>query len=244
MRKVRLMIKNDRIVLGENILITGQDFDYLTKVMRSKIDDEIEIFNGNCGDFMSKVTKMAKKGLVLEVFKQIKTQELPSNICLAFAPVKNVKSQFIAQKATELNVSRVQPIITNHSVIDSINSSKLEISINEACEQCETNSIATLSPIIKLEDLLKSDGIVDKILILCDESNNGQKASEILPQILKNRSENQEVMIFIGPEGGFSAKEFEEFYKLENLTSISLGKRTLRADTAIISGLSLVGEFL
>ena len=243
MRKIRLMVSVSSLNLAQNLEITGSDFDYLAKVMRVKIGDEIEIFNGSDGDFLAKIAQISKKSLALEVLQQIKEQESSSNICLAFAPVKNVKPQFIAQKATELNVSRILPIITHHSVIDSINTLKLEITVKEACEQCERNVIPTLSQIVKLSDLLAQNEIKDKILILCDESGKGQKASEVLPRILKNR-QNKEVIVFIGPEGGFSSAEFEKFYELENLTSISLGKNILRADTAMISALSLVNEYL
>ncbi len=243
MRKIRLLIKIDKIEPKNHVFINNQDSDYLIKVMRVKINDEIEIFNGQSGDFLSKIIKITKKEVTLEVLQKIKEQEPQGNICLAFAPVKNVKPQFIAQKSVELNVARLLPIITNHSVIDSINHEKLEISIKEACEQCERNSVPTLSPIIKLETLLKSPEINEKILILCDESGKGQKASEILPKILSNRN-NKEVIIFIGPEGGFSKEEFDRFYELRNLTSISLGKNILRADTAVISALSLVNEYI
>ncbi len=243
MRKIRLAVKNEHLSIKNQIEINDSDFDYLTKVMRVKIDDEIEVFNGKNGDFLAKISKIDKKSLFLEILQQIKPQETPSNICLAFAPVKNVKPQFIAQKAVELNVSRLLPIITKHSVVNSVNNEKLTINIKEACEQCERNSIPILSEIIKLETLLKSPEIQDKILILCDESGKGDKASEILPKILGNRN-NKEVVIFIGPEGGFSKEEFDRFYELENLTAISLGKNILRADTATISALSLVNEFL
>lgn len=243
MRKIRLAVKNEYLATKNQIEISNSDFDYLVKVMRVKIDDKIEIFNGKNGDFLAKIVKIDRKSVILEVLQQIKEQENLNNICLAFAPVKNVKPQFIAQKAVELNVSRLLPIITKHTVVKSVNHEKLIANIKEACEQCERNSVPILSEIVRLETLLKSPEIQNKILILCDESGNGEKASKILPKILSNRN-NKEVIIFIGPEGGFSKEEFEIFYELENLTSISLGKNILRADTAIISSLTLINEYI
>lgn len=238
------MVDCNRVNSGQKLQINGQDFEYLNKVMRSKIGDPIEIFNGKSGDFLATITEVSKRSLTVEVGKKIKDQESSSNISIAFAPVKNVKPQFIAQKAVELNVGKLIPVITKHSVVDSVNPEKLAISIKEACEQCETNFIPSLSEIIKLGDFLAKDETKEKILILCDESGRGQKASNILPEIAKNREKNQEVVVFIGPEGGFSEDEFKRFYECENLTPISLGKNILRADTAIISALTLVNEYI
>ena len=77
---------------------------------------------------------------------------------------------------------------------------------------------------------------------MCDESGNGKKASEIFAKILPNN--DQEIIIFIGPEGGFSKEELAKLYSLKNCFSLNLGPRILRADTAMISALTLVQEFL
>ena len=98
-----------------------------------------------------------------------------------------------------------------------------------------------LISIKKLENLLKENS-ENKILILCDESGNGKKASELLPKIaLKN---DQEIVILIGPEGGFSKEELIKLHSLKNCFALNLGPRILRADTAMISALTLVQEFL
>ncbi|HLD76743.1 MAG TPA: 16S rRNA (uracil(1498)-N(3))-methyltransferase [Rickettsiales bacterium] len=244
MRKIRLFIERNGLNLGFLTEITGQDFEYLTKVMRIKVGDEISVFNGFDGDFTAKITEISKKSLAISLKNQIRKQDLSTNITLAFAPVKNVRIDFIAQKAVELGVASFQPMITARSIVDKINFDRFKANIKEACEQCETNFIPQILPIKKLEKLLEDITLKDKILLLCDESGNGKKAQEILPKIAKNRSLNQEIMIFIGPEGGFSVEEFKKFRQIKNLHSLSLGKRILRSDTAIISALSLVQEFV
>lgn len=241
MRKIRLFIAQNQLEIGKNIEIKDQDFHYLANVMRVKNDDEIEIFNGFDGDFLAKTAELTKKSLKLIIFKKIKEQEKNTNITLAFTPVKNVKNEFIAQKATELGAGKIQPIITQHSIVDKINEDRFKLSIKEACEQCERNSIPELLSVAKLDKFLSQKDLSEKILILCDESGNGKKASEILPKISQK---NKEIVVLIGPEGGFSKEEFTRFYELNNLHSISLGQRILRADTAIISALALVNEFL
>lgn len=243
MRKVRLYVAKDPIEAGAKIIVESNDHHYLNKVMRLQNGDQIELFNGKNGDFLAQISQISKNQTSLQILNQIKQQQQKSNLTLAFTPVKNVKNQFLLQKAVELNCDHIAPIITNHSVVDNINIEKFKIVAKEACEQCESNVIPKIEPIIKLEQLLKQD-LSQKILILCDESGKGQKASKILPKIAKNRSENQEIIVFIGPEGGFSEEEFKKFYQLNNLHSISLGSRILRADTALISALTLVNEFI
>lgn len=244
MRKIRLFTQHQPLTSKQNVILEDKnDINYLKNVMRAKILDKIEVFNGQDGDFLAQILNISKNQISLQILNQIKGQEQNSQLTLAFAPVKNVKNQFLLQKAVELNCDRIIPIVTKHSVVDDINLEKLQIVAKESCEQCESNVIPKIEPIIKLEQLLKQD-LSQKILILCDESGKGQKASEILPKVAKNRVENQEIIVFIGPEGGFSEEEFKKFYQLDNLYSISLGSRILRADTALISALTLVNEFV
>lgn len=243
MRKIRLFIDKKSLKTNDLIEISEQDFHYLKKVMRVEINDEIQVFNGFDGDFKAKIAKIDKKSLEIIILDKIKEQEISNFTILAFAPVKNVGIDFIAKKATEIGVSAFLPIITSHSIIDKINISRFKANIKEACEQCEANFIPEILPIIKIDKLLESEFIKDKIIILCDESQNDKKAYEILPEIAKNRKKNQEILVLIGPEGGFSKEEFAKFYQIENLHSLSLGKRILRADTAMISALTLINQF-
>jgi 16S rRNA (uracil1498-N3)-methyltransferase len=241
MSLVRLFLNEININQDQRIEVTGNDFDYLIKVMRHKLDDEILIFNGNDGEFCAKITQINKKNCQITLTKQTKKQQSSSNITLAFAPVKNVRIDFIAAKATEMGVNKFQPIITHHSVVDKLNENRFQSNCKEAAEQCQRLDIPSLTKITKLNSYLKKLNS-DQILILCDESIESQKASKILSQL--PRHNNPEIIIFIGPEGGFSKEEFKTFYQIKNLTKISLGPRILRTDTAIISSLSLINEYL
>lgn len=252
MRKTRLFIAAKPLNTNIVIKIDGGDFDYLSKVMRKKIGDEICVFNGIDGEWRAEISGIEKRNLTLLLKERISQQMPESLVTLAFAPVKNVRIDFVAAKATEMGVGKFAPIITHHSVVDKINEDRFAANIKEACEQCERNDMPQILPIKKLEKFLNEVGISDisknqnseKILILCDESQRGLKASTILPKILADKNSQQEIIILIGPEGGFSKDEFEMMYKITNLYSISLGDRILRADTAIIAALALVNEFV
>ncbi len=241
MKKIRLFVAEKNLEIAVKIKISDGDFEYLTKVMRQKIGDEILLFNGLDGEFVARILTIEKKFLVAEIFKKISELKKPANITLAFALIKNVRIDFIAQKATELGVAKFQPVLTQRTIIDKINPDRFRANIKEACEQCERNDFPQICEVKKLEKFLTEKETSKKILILCDESHQGKKASEILKNIDVG---NKEIVILIGPEGGFSASEFEQMRQLKNLFAISLGSRILRADTAMISALTLVQEFL
>jgi 16S rRNA (uracil1498-N3)-methyltransferase len=244
MKKIRIYVKIVSIVENTIVEVESNDFNYLTKVMRKKVGDEISIFNGKNGQWLAKIIQISKKSCQIQAITQEKQQYNPPKITLAFAPVKNVRIDFIAAKATELGITKFQPIITHHSIVDKINLERFNANIKEAAEQCERLDLPEILSPVKLDSFLKKLG-QDKILILCDESGSGKKANKILSKINLIQKENlHEIIIFIGPEGGFSSQEFERFNQLSNLNKISLGPRILRADTAIISATTLVQEFL
>ena len=242
MRKTRLFINQSKITLNQRIEIRDNDFEYLTKVLRKKITDEISIFNGVDGEFKSVISTIEKKFLTLEIIEKISELQKAPNITLAFSLIKNVKIDVIATKATELGVSNFQPIITKRTIVDKVNNERFKANIKEACEQCERNDFPEVFEVEKLNKFLSNSKISEKILILCDESGNGLQAKEVLTKI--KLFENQEIVILIGPEGGFAEEEFAKMKELKNLYSMSLGPRILRADTAMISALTLVQEFL
>jgi 16S rRNA (uracil1498-N3)-methyltransferase len=245
MQKIRLFIAEKNLKLDSKVKIEAGDFDYLTKVMRQKIGNEILLFNGVDGEFLAKIFAIEKRFLIAEIKQKISELKKVPNITLAFAPVKNVRIDFVAAKATELGVARFQPILTQHTIVDKINAERFAANIKEACEQCERNDFPEISEIKKLDKILSDPQNSEKIFILCDESGKGLKASESLPMLRQAEHDvNREIIILIGPEGGFSKEEFVKMHALKNLYPIGLGPRILRADTAIICALTLVQEFL
>ncbi len=253
MKKIRLFIEEKNLNLDLQIKVFGSDFEYLTKVMRQKIGDEILVFNGVDGEFVAKIFALEKKFLHAKIIEKKSDLKKVANITLAFAPVKNARIDFIAAKATELGVASFQAIFTNRTIVDKINFERFKANIKEACEQCERNDFPQILPPKKLIKFLSESEAKNKIFILCDESHGGKKASEVLQKINVNKKseqkseekvEQKEIVILVGPEGGFCPEEFEKMRALKNIFAISLGPRILRSDTAIISAITLVQEFL
>jgi 16S rRNA (uracil1498-N3)-methyltransferase len=241
MRKIRLFINEKKLHQGLQIKVAEGDFDYLSKVMRQKTGDQVAIFNGNDGEFLAEIVTLDKKSLSLEVKEKIGDLKNVPNFTLAFAPTKNVAIDFVAKKGVELGVASFQPIITARTIVDKINEKRFCANVKEGLEQCERNDFPQICEIKKLDKFLSDKNSDEKIFILCDESGEASKASDILQKISHTK---KEIVILIGPEGGFSADEFTKMRSLKNLHSISLGPRILRADTAMICALTLVQEFL
>jgi len=241
MKHIRLLIESPLIKPNSIIEINDNDFNYLVNVMRKKIGEELLVFNGVDGQWLAQIIEVNKKNCLLKIISQNKTQYTPPKITLAFAPVKNIRIDFIASKATELGITKFQPILTQHTIVDKVNLERFKANIKEAAEQCERLDLPAIFEPIKLNSFLKKLK-ENQILILCDESGSGKKASEVLSKIIT--SNQSEIIILIGPEGGFSKTEFKQFDQTDNLHKITLGPRILRADTAIIAAITLVQEFL
>lgn len=240
MSNIRLYIDVAKINLNNPIKIDDKSFHYLIKVMRQKINDSIFIFNAIDGEFEAKITDISKKELyLLPIKKTADLSELPK-VTLAFAPVKNVRIDFIAAKSCEAGVTNFQPIITKHTIVKTINHDRFLANIKEACEQSNRVDLPKYNQPLTLNKFLQNCRN-DQILLLCDESGRGEKFIKTLSNL---SYKNKEIVVLIGPEGGFSREEFELMYKIPNLHPVSLGPRILRADTAIIAALMLVQEVL
>jgi len=242
--KIRLFVKNNNkisLIINQELEIANNDFEYLTKVMRQKVGNQIIVFDGSSGEFIGQITEINKKTLIIKLQQKIDELKKCPNITLAFAMVKNVRLDYIASKATELGVSNFQPLLTHRTIVDKINLDRFTANVKEAVEQCNRNDFPQIFPLIKLDKYLLNNSN-NKILIFGDESGNGESASKALPKItLQN---NQEIVLIIGPEGGFSSEEFLKLRQLKNSFALNFGPRILRADTAIICGLTLIQEFL
>jgi 16S rRNA (uracil1498-N3)-methyltransferase len=199
MRKIRLFIDEKELKIGGEIKIVDSDFNYLANVMRKKAGERVALFNGRDGEFQAVIREIGKKFLILVIEEKIAEVVKPLNVKLAFALIKNVGVDFIAQKATELGVASFQPLVTQNSVIDKINLERFQANVKEACEQCERNDFPEIFELKKLEKFLAETDISQKILILCDESGQGAKAGEVLTKVKMQRQENQEIVVFVGP---------------------------------------------
>lgn len=217
--------------LGENIIIEGNEFIHLKKVLRMTEGEKIIASINDEYDYYCTISKINKNDCILEIDEKQICPALPQrNITLfQMLPKKDYFDSILA-KSVELGVSKIVPFISEYCMIKDIKRERVETQIMTACKQCERSKLVEVTDPVKFEMLPKLLSEYDLALFAYEEETECFN-----PEILKNK---QNIAVIIGNEGGFSQKEGE---LLKNITnSISLGKRILRCDTAVTATLALV----
>ena len=228
MSKTRLYVEK-KLSLNIMIYIKNKQHHFLKNVLRIKIQDNILIFDGLTGEWLSKVVSINRDNIVLQVIKKTRELKPATDVWLIFAPIKLFRMNITIQKATELGVSRFVPCITQYTNQPKINIRNLKMNIIEAAEQSERLSLPLLDEPIKLDKIVENFA-KDRCLIFCNESH--EKLPIIYEALTKKVNQYNKWAILIGPEGGFSKQEVEKIISLKSTISVSLGERILRSDTA------------
>ncbi len=230
--KIRLFVEAP-LGAAQGIVLNKEQSNYLFAVMRLKTGAHISVFNGVDGEWLAEVTSANKRGGNLACIKQTAPLRLPPDLWLLFAPIKKARTAFIVEKATELGVARILPVLTDFTNTDRLNIARLRAHALEASEQCGGTYIPKVCAPEKLETVL-NDWPEDRRLIFCDESLSARPMHEVL-----GGKTGRKYAILIGPEGGFSSKEAEKLRAMPKVTPVTLGPRILRADTAAVTAISL-----
>ncbi|MDF2699589.1 MAG: rRNA ((1498)-N(3))-methyltransferase [Haloplasmataceae bacterium] len=215
--------------------ITGDDFHHIKNVMRMKINDEIYVSNQTVV-FYAKISDIDADYVLCEILSQVKTNsELPIKISIAQGLPKADKFEFVIQKLTELGVSEIIPVLSERSIIklDNKKEDKKLTRYNkiakEAAEQSHRVKIPNITEIMSVKELIKYSENYKYKLFAYEASNETDLI--YFKHVLKEIKTNENILVFIGPEGGISEKEVELF-KNNEFRVISLGKRILRTETA------------
>ncbi len=226
-----------KLAEGEQISLAQDQSHYLTNVMRARLGDRVALFNGQQGEWASTITSVQKRAVTLAISEKIREQRAEPDLWLAFAPIKKARLDFIAQKATELGVSHLFPVMTRRTIVDRVKTERLHANAIEAAEQCERLTVPSVGEPVKLEKLI-TDWPSERRLMFCDEDLSGEPAPLALNNVA-TKAEPGPWAILIGPEGGFDNHERALIRSLPNTTVCSLGPRVLRADTAAMAAISL-----
>ena len=184
---------------------------------------------------MAKISEIYKNTIIIDIIKKIRDVKIENDIWLLFAPVKKSPTEYIVQKATELGVSKIIPVITERTITKNLNLKRMQDIAIESSEQCERITIPEVCAVKKLKDLIPNwDN--DRIIFFCDETIRNNDAVKIDFQNLSTKSFGA---ILVGPEGGFSTNETNYLREKKFIRPIDLGPRILRSDTAVIAALSL-----
>ena len=228
--KIRLYVR-DQLCDAQIISLERNQANYLFAVMRQKVSDHILIFNNTDGEWLAEIINGSKRVVQLRCLSKIRPSLAPPDVWLFFSPIKKSRTDFIVEKATELGVAEIFPTHSEFTNSERINQSRLQAHAIEAAEQCGGTYVPKVHTICKLIDTLEK-WPESRNIFFCNEDN--LKPIGNLPSF-----PNGAWAIFIGPEGGFSKNEKNRFLKHPKTFSVSLGPRILRADTAVVSALTL-----
>jgi 16S rRNA (uracil1498-N3)-methyltransferase len=236
---------------GGEIALDRDQSNYLRNVLRLNPGDAVLLFNGRDGEWQAVLGGTAKKPVA--VLGQISREQPEANdLHFMFAPLKHARLDYMVQKAVELGVSRLQPVMTKHTQVTRINLERMRANVIEAAQQCGVLGVPEVGEPVTLKAIAGGSD-AGRLLVFCDEDAEVKdpvtaldgargRPSALLPA--DAASAPMAMAVLIGPEGGFSEDEREALLKRANIVRLSLGPRILRADTAAVAALTLVQAVL
>ena len=217
-----------RAALGEGarVELDAGQANYLGNVMRLGEGAELLTFDGSSGEWLARIAEAGKKRMALTIERRTREPEAIPDVWLAFAPVKRTQTDWLVEKATELGVAKLIPVITQRTIAERVKLERLESIAIEAAEQCGRTRLPEVAEPLSLSQFLKQEG---RSLYFADESGGDAAASAF---------ERGAATILVGPEGGFTDQERAAIRALPLAKPISLGPRILRAETAALAALA------
>ncbi len=234
----RLFVAGD-LGPGASLILDGDQSHYLSSVMRKGPGDPVLVFNGRDGEWAARIASATKRAVTLKIGDRRREQDGVPDLTLLFAPVKRARLDFLVQKATELGVRAIRPVMTRRTVVGRVNMDRLRANVIEAAEQCGRLTVPeTLGP-QKLEAVLAA-WPADARLLFCDEAGGEDGAAPALKALEPHRAAPAvSWFVLIGPEGGFDPCERDRLLAVPGAVRVSLGPRIMRADTAAMAALTL-----
>ena len=221
----------DSIVENSTNLLSKEHTHYVTNVMRLKRGSTINFFN-NEGEWESEIVFLDKDRVEVKFLKKIKESQIKNKIVLAVCLVKKNPMEIILQKATELGVSKIIPIISERTEVKELNHDRAKKITIESTEQSNQMLPPEILEVTKLKYFLENLTINTKLLFADVNSKNNLRSDDI--------KGFESLCILIGPEGDFSPLERQLILSVPKVTPFTMSKNILRTDTAVISAISLV----
>ena len=233
----RLFVKSQLKNSG-TVELDQDQVHYLGNVLRLREGEKLLVFNGRDGEWCAELSAVHKKRAELTLEHQTRPQEDGLDLHYLFAPLKRARLDYMAQKATELGVSALRPVITRHTVAERVKLDRILANAIEAAEQCGILRVPEVMEPAKLGKVI--DGWDEqRLLIFADEMSSHSSPIDAL-----SRAGTRPLAVLIGPEGGFERDERAALLARPFVLPISLGPRVMRADTAAVAALALVNAAL
>lgn len=233
----RLFVKSP-LRAGAEIVLAPDQAHYLANVLRLKPQEQVLVFNGVDGEWCARAIAVGKRKVTLAAEHQTRAQEGGPDLHYLFAPIKRARLDYMAQKATEMGASLLQPVLTRRTVAERVKIERLESNAVEAAEQCGMVCVPEVRAPAKLEALIEGWD-ENRLLIFADEAAPTASPLETLAA-----QTPRPLAVLIGPEGGFEPEERALLLREPYVVPVSLGPRIMRADTTAIACLALVNAVL
>jgi 16S rRNA (uracil1498-N3)-methyltransferase len=217
---------------GQRVALDGDRTHYLKNVMRRAIGDEVGLFNGRDGEWLGHIHSFGRNVAEVALDAERRPQAAGPDLWLAFAPIKRQRIDYLTEKATELGVSMLLPVMTRRAEPTRVNIERLTNIAIEAAEQTERLDVPEVREAVSLEMLL-AGWPQDRTLFVCAEAGEAQPIA-----VAALMHKGKPAGFLIGPEGGFAATELDALRKLPFVVAIGLGPRLLRAETAAVAALA------
>jgi 16S rRNA (uracil1498-N3)-methyltransferase len=216
---------------GAALAIDGPQAHYLAKVMRVAEGDAVVLCDDITGEWTARVAGVTKREVLLTPESRTRPREAVPDVTLCAALLKKPHFDMVLEKATELGVRRIQPVLTRRCVADKLNGERARAIVTEAAEQCARTALPELAEPAKLDALLQA-WPAERALFFADETGGAPAAPAFA-------AHTGPAAILIGPEGGFDDAERAAVRALPQARAISLGPRILRGETAAIAAMAL-----
>ena len=232
-------INKDLVIIDDK-----ENYQHIARSLRAKIGEKIKMVDENRIKYEGIISEITKNTINIKIEKKYPSEnDLKFNLYLAQSPLRSDFQIMVIEKATELGIKGLYPIYTNNCVLSkSIIEKKIpkwEKTMYEASKQCERASVPKCFELTTLETLLKS-GNFDRIIAFCERDYKLSMKEYFSKNTIR---ENENILVIVGPEGGFTKQEFELFEK-SGIIMLSLGNLILKAETAVIVGLgNIIYEF-
>ena len=223
----RLFVEQ-RIATGQTVRVEGNHAHYLTKVMRVSPGDAVILCDDATGEWVAEVIEAGKRHVVLDPRDHLRPREPVPDFWLCPALLKKDRFDLVLEKATELGVARIAPVVTRRCVADKLNAERAATIVTEAAEQCARTALPEIARVAKLDALLR-DWPQDRHLFFADEEG-GEPAADAFCYA------EGPAALLVGPEGGFDDAERAAIRAHPASVAITLGPRILRGETAAIAG--------
>lgn len=232
--KVRLYVEGP-LAAGEAVTLSEGQAHYLRNVMRADAGDAVRLFNGRDGEWRAALAFQGKKGAAAVPEVMTRAQDPAGDLWLCFAPIKKAPADFVAQKATELGVSALRPVVTRRTIVSRVNVARMHANAVEAAEQSDRLDVPECIDPVTLTSLLSAwpEG---RRLVFCDEGG----ALPMLEALRELGDAPGGWAVVTGPEGGFDEAERAAIRARAECVPVSLGPRILRADTAALAALAVL----